>query len=135
MVAKVRAALNVHFPGGGRQPRVLFTDRGNGFYNAGPRAITEEFCGALRRHDLDASAQPGQLQEVMLHETAVSWIRDRLTKTLPKRRWEETLEAYRAQLKACAAQINSACDVDGLCRELPSRVKDLDRRQGDRLAK
>ena len=137
---KVRAALNVRFPGGGRQPRVLFTDRGNGFYNAGSGAISEEHRGALRRHNLraffpaDASVQPGQLQEVMLHETAVSWMRDRLTKTLPKRCWEETLEAYRARLKACAAQINSACDVDGLCRELPSRVKDLDRRQGDRLA-
>ena len=120
---------------------MLFTDRGNGFYNAGSGAITEEYRGALRRHNLrafflaDASAQPGQLHEVMLHETAVSWMRDRLAKTLPKRCWEETLEAYRARLQACSAQINSACDVDGLCRELPSRVKDLDRRQGDRLAK
>ena len=37
--------------------------------------------------------------------------------------------------KACAAHINGVCDVDGLCRELPSRVQDLDRRAGDRLAK
>ena len=101
----------------------------------------EGSSGALRCRDLrafflaDASVQPGQLQEVMLHETAVSWMRDRLTKTLPKRCWEETLEAYRARLKACAAQINSACDVDGLCRVLPSRVMELDRRQGDRPAK
>ena len=49
--------------------------------------------------------------------------------------WEETVEAYRARLKACAAQINGAYDVEGLCRELPSRVADLDRREGDRLAK
>ena len=101
----------------------------------------EGSSGALRCRDLrafflaDASVQPGQLQEVMLHETAVSWMRDRLTKTLPKRCWEETLEAYRARLKACAAQINGACDVDGLCRVLPSRVMELDRRQGDRPAK
>ncbi|CAK0801209.1 unnamed protein product [Prorocentrum cordatum] len=126
MAAKVRSALNVRFPGGGRQPRALFTDRGNGFYNAGSGAITEEYRGALRRHNL---------REVMLHETAASWMRDRTTKTLPKWCWDETLEAHRARLKACAAQINSACDVDGLRRELRSRVKDLDRRQGDRLAK
>ena len=44
-------------------------------------------------------------------------------------------EAYRARLKACAAQIKGADDVEGLCRELPSRVADLDRRMGDRLAK
>ena len=31
MVAKVRAALNVRFPAG-NAPRVLFTDRGNGFF-------------------------------------------------------------------------------------------------------
>ena len=61
--------------------------------------------------------------------------RGKLKKTLPERCWEETPEAHRARLKACAAQINSACDVDGLCRELPSRVQDLGRRQGDRLAK
>ena len=54
---------------------------------------------------------------------------------LLKRRCEETLEAHRARLKACEAQINSACDVDGLCRELPSGVRYLGRRQGDRLAK
>ena len=141
MVAKVRAALNVRFPGGGRQPRVLFTDRGNGFYNAGSGAITDQYSASLKFHDLkaffpkSAAVQPGQLQEVMLHETAVSWMRDRLTKTLPKRCWEEAPEAYRARLKACAAHINGTCDVEGLCRELPSRVKDLADREGDRLAK
>ena len=96
---------------------------------------------ALKFHDLkaffpkSAAVQPGQLQEVMLHETAVSWMRDRLTKTLPKRCWEEAPDAYRARLKACAAHINGSCDVEGLCRELPSRVRDLADREGDRLAK
>ena len=45
------------------------------------------------------------------------------------------MEAYRARLKACAAQINGAYDVEGICRELPSRAADLGRREGDRLAK
>ena len=66
---------------------------------------------------------------------AVSWMRDKLTKTLPTKCWEETVEAYRARLKACAAQINGAYDVEGICRELPSRAADLGRREGDRLAK
>ena len=141
MVAKVRAALNVRFPGGGRQPRVLFTDRGNGFYNAGSGAITDQYSAALKFHDLKAffpkgaAVQPGQLQEVMLRETAVSWMRDRLTKTLPRRCWEVAPGAYRARLKACAAHINGTCDVEGLCRELPSRVRGLADREGDRLAK
>ena len=83
----------------------------------------------------------GQLQEVMLRETAASWTREKLSKTLPKLCWEETAKAHRARLKASAAHINGICDVGrgeggrGLCRELPSRARELDRRQGDRLAK
>ena len=117
------------------------TDRGNGFYNAGTGTITEKYRGALRQHGLqafwanDASIQPGQLQEVMLHETAVSWMRVRLSKTLPQNSWEETLEAYRSRLKECAAYINGAYDVNGLCQAMPPRLAELDRRQGDRLAK
>ena len=140
MVAKARAAINIRFPGA-RPPRILFTDRGNGFYNAGTGAITDKYRQALRQHGLeaffgsDASVQPGKLQEVMLHETAVAWLRLRLTKTLPKRCWEETLEAYRARLKENAAHINGSHDVEGLCRALPARLTALKRCEGDRLAK
>ena len=87
-VAKVRAALNIRFQGA-TPPRVLFVDRGCGFYNAGNGAITPEFKAALQEHNLtalmsdDAAQQPGSLQEMMLHETAVAWIRRGLTWTLP----------------------------------------------------
>ena len=140
MVAKVRAALNVRFPAG-NAPRVLFTDRGNGFFNSGTGKITPAYKQALRAQKLraffkdDASVQPGQLQEVMLHETAVSWTRLRLTQTLPKRSWEETTEAYYTRLRTCAAYINEHYDVRGLCNELPARVAELERRRGDRLGK
>ena len=62
-------------------------------------------------------------------------MRDKLIKTLPTKCWEQMVGAYRARLKACAARINGAYDVVGPCRELPSRVADLDRRKGNRLAK
>ena len=62
-------------------------------------------------------------------------MRDNLTKTLPTKCREETVEAYRARLKACAAQINGAYDVESLCRELPWRLGELNRRKGDRPAK
>ena len=119
---------------------MLFTDRGNGFYNSGTGRITAKYKSALRNHGLkaffgtDASVQPGQLQEVMLHETAVSWMRVRLTKDVPKKAWEETSEAYRTRLKACAGYINASHDVEGLCKALPRRLADLERRQGDRLS-
>ena len=71
----------------------------------------------------------------MLHETAVSWMRLRLARTVPRRSWEDTVEAYRSRLKDCAAYINANYNVDSLCRELPDRVAELSKREGGRLAK
>ena len=130
MVQKVRVALNIHFQGAS-VPKMLFTDRGNGFYNAGTGRITKTYRAALRAHGLqaffatDASVQPGQLQELMLHETVVSWLRRRLAKTLRRSPWEETSEEYGARLNACAAYINEHHDVDNLCRGLPARLHEL----------
>ena len=59
---------------------------------------------------------------------------DRLKKTLPRRCWEETEEAYGARLKVAASYINSTHDVKGLCMEFPGRLRDLVERDGDRLA-
>ena len=120
---------------------MLFTDRGNGFYDSGSGAITDDYSESLKQHQLkaffgaDASQQPGELQELMLHETAVAWVRHRLTKTRPKQAWTETLGEYRARLKNCAAYINDNYDVEGLCRGLPKRLRTLDERRGDRIDK
>ena len=111
--------------------RDRFTDRGNGFYNPGTGAITNGYRAALRGHQLQAffpasaSIQPCQLQELMLHETAVSWVRDRLKKTLPRKCWEETEEAYGARLKEAAPHINSTHGVEGLCMEFPGCLENL----------
>ena len=140
MVAKVRAVLNVRFPGGDA-PKVLFTDRGNGFYESGSGKITSGYQNALRIHSLkafmkaDASMQPGALQELMLHETAMAWVRYRLRKTVPKVPWEETVEEYGARLKEVASYIEREYDVSGLCRALPDRAAMLDEAKGDRLPK
>ena len=139
-VAKVRAAVNIRFQGGS-PPTTLFTDRGNGFYDSGSGAITATYKAELSKHGLkaffgnDAATQPGQLQEVMLHETAVSWLRQRLTKTRPKEPWAESVEAYKTRLKLCAAHCNAKYDVDGLCRALPKRLEMLEERGGDRISK
>ena len=130
MVAKVRAALNVRFPGGDA-PTTLFTDRGPGFFHPGTGAITAGFQQALRDHGLrafmadDAALQPGALQEVMLHETAVAWCRYELARCLPARPW----------LEAAVAEVNATHDVDSLCKELPARVAQLILERGGRLAK
>lgn len=140
MVAKIRAILNVRFPGD-NAPKVLFTDRGNGFYESYSGNITDGYREALREHGLkafmrsDASIQPGALQELMLHETAMAWVRQRLKRTVVKEPWHESIEAYGTRLKGVAAYINANYDVNGLCRGLPYRVAEVVRRKGDRLPK
>ena len=138
LVSKVCSALNVRFQGT-TPPRVLFVDRGKGFYTVATARITREFNDALRAHGLrafmgqDARQQPGSLQEVMLHETAVSWLRHRLTLTAPADAWEETPAQYASRVRRCCADINSTLDVAGLCRDFPNRIQTLLDKKSGRL--
>ena len=68
-----------------------------------------------------------------LQETAVSWLRKRLEQSTPKKCWEETREAYGRRLKRCCDDINKDCDVEGLCRGFPKRIKLLADSGGDCL--
>ena len=138
-VHKLRAAINVRFHGS--QPDIVFVDRGGGFYQ-GNGNITEEFKQALREnrlkpfHDGNAGIQPGQSGDLWPHETAVSWVRNRLRSTLPQEPWRESEEEFGARLKAAAAYINAKHDVDGLCKEMPQRMYDLVHvTKGDKLGK
>ena len=140
LVSKVKAALNVRFQSGS-QPSVLFVDRGAAFWATSTGKITPQFKSSLREHSLrayyrdDASGQPGQLSEVLLHETAVSWIRHRETATRPLRPWKETAEEFATRMRGICQDINSTLDVAGLCREFPSRVQALVVAEGDRINK
>ena len=75
------------------------------------------------------------LQEMMLHETAVAWIRRGLTWSLPRKPWEETVEEYGSRLKEVVRMVNENYDVEDLCRALPSRVQKLVESKGDKLNK
>ena len=136
----MRAALNVRFREGAL-PHVLFTDRGAGFYNPGNGRVTDEYRAALAEHGLQAfmgdsaAVQPGRLSDLMLHETAVSWIRSLLAITLPARPWQESPQQLIARLKRVAGKVNADYDVAGLCRELPARVEELVRRGGGKRRK
>ena len=141
LVQKVRAALNIRFQGGGQQtPTVVWTGRGRGFYD-GASKITSRYKAALHGNDLksfwgdDASALPGKLQEVHLHETAVSWLRYQLMISIPNVEWKEAREQYTARSKACCAKINQSYDVDGLCRAFLRRIQALIDSDGDRISK
>ena len=139
LVPQLLVAVNKRFPNAGRKPSWVFVDRGKGFYNPGNGRITPEFQKALKDSGFkafwgdNASAQPGHMQEVMLHETAVSWLRRRLTESLPARCWEETPAAFAARLRAACAHVNANYNVEGLCREFPSRIQQLIDHKGGRL--
>ena len=80
-------------------------------------------CGSRCKSIDLVSLLLGELQEIMLHETAVAWMRQRLTKTRPKQAWTETIADYRSRLKTCAAYIKENYNVEGLCRDLPTHLQ------------
>lgn len=138
LVSKVRAAVNLRFQTADK-PSVVFVDRGQGFFNNNGGKITEQFKTALQEHSLktfngeDASMQPGRLQELMLHETAVSWIRHRENNTRPSCAWQETPAELGTRLREICKDINENLDVEGLCRALPRRLDKLEQAKGDRI--
>ena len=103
--------------------------------------ITHEYKAALQEHGLknyygdDAGIQPGTLQELLLHETAAAWIRRRETVTQIKKPWTETPEQYGQRLRGICQYINDNFEMENLCRELPMRLDDLIKRDGDRINK
>ena len=139
LVSKIRSALNVRFQNAASQPKFLFTDRGRGFFFPNSGAITTEYKQALAENNLqtfmgdDASCQPGSMQDFLLHETAVSWLRHRLAQSTPRRCWEETRPEYGRRLKRCCDEVNRGLDVEGLSKQLPKRLKLLKDSDGDRL--
>ena len=140
LLGKVRAAINVRFHGDDK-PNVLMTDKGQGFYRIKSSKITPHYDAALREHGfsafmgVDATRQPGDLKDLTLYETAVAWLDKRLTLSTPAKAWEETLEAFEARLRQACEHTNNNFNVEGLCWELPDRLRDLQLNQGGRLKK
>ena len=136
-ITKVRHAVNARFKSDD-QPSILFTDRGQGFYVLNGH-ITGEYQAALQEHSFtafagdNASTQPGKMGDVLLHETAVAWIRYREGKTRPKEPWNESVAQFGTRLKAICQDINDNLEVDNLCRGFPKRLQRLKDREGDRL--
>ena len=82
---------------------------------------SSRLCESKAFHIDDASDQPGHSGDLWPHETAVSWVKERLRLTLPTEPRTETEEEFEGRLKAANAQP----DVDGLCRQMPQRMHDL----------
>ena len=140
-VEKLKKAVSLRFPVSANQPRIVFVDRGEGFYRSNGK-ITDAFASALRKnrlktfHGKDAECQPGRSGDLWLHETTVSWIRERMKRSQPMEPWTESEEELGVRLKAAAAHCNAHHDIAGLCREFPQRMRSLVTvKKGDRLKK
>ena len=133
-------AINIRFQHPVQQPTTVFTDKGRGFYHTNGGRITDEYKQALAEHNLKAyyaqkSDQPGAMQDLMLHETVVAWVRNRETVTLPNEPWKETREDFACRLRVISQYINDHYDVEGVCRSLNERLEKLVANQGDRINK
>ena len=146
LISRLPGMLNRMLGPSTAKPRTLFTDRGPGFYYTHPGTITGFYDAATRQHNfkpwagLDSTkgprAQPAEIQDVLLHETAVAWMRSRLASTTPTVPWEETPEDFANRLQEAADFANANYDVSGLCRELNWRLEQLVKvTHGDRLKK
>ena len=129
-----------------KKPHTLFTDRGPGFYHRRWGTITGDYESACREHGFKPwagtnskrgpRAQPPDLADVLLHETAVSWLRRQEEETRPVRPWEESPRELEQRLQQAVRWVNQNYDVRGLCRGLPGRLLALvSEARGDRLPK
>ena len=79
---------------------------------------------------------PGDIGDVLLHETSVSWLRRREEKTRPNKPWLESPFDLTHRLDAIVRGINAEYKVRDLCLEFPARLQLLvHETQGDRLPK
>ena len=121
-------------------PKKVFTDHGLGFFHPNG-AITAEWQAGLAKAGLrayqgdDAGVQPGQVGDVLLHETAVSWLRTGLTATIPASPETETEDAYYARLQKVCADVNRRNDVAGLCKDFRAHLEKVVEKEGDAIGK
>ena len=127
--------------GGAPKPRVIFTDRGPGLYQGCHGAIVNSYNKALEKHGLrafagtNASWQPPDLADLLLHETVAGWVRKYFRDHPIK--WcndqDKNYDQFVSRLKKCEKFINKRNDLKGLSLSFPRRVKQLRMEKGRRL--
>ena len=81
MVVKLPIVLKKMLGADASAPDVVFTDRGPGFYHPSTGNICAEYQQALQEHGFRPWAgeqskwQPPDIPDLLLHETAVAWVR------------------------------------------------------------
>ena len=121
-------------------PRVVVTDRGPGFYLGGIRngQIVPVYQRALEDagfRPFAASDQPADCPDVLLHETAVGWVR-KFFKKHPfsrARSLDGNIVRVQTLMAECVRHINRTYEVGDLCASFPKRLHELLDGGGERL--
>jgi hypothetical protein len=135
MVGKLPQVLRRMLGHSASLPRVVCTDRGPGFYLSGIRngEIVPAYRAALRAGGFrpfagdQAEWQPADCPDVLLHETAVGWIRQ-FCKKHPFSRsqsLESNVERVKTLMATCVQHINANHHVRDLCSSFPRRLGDV----------
>ena len=80
-VAKLPAVLDKMLGDQVKKPRMVFSDRGPGFYQASTGRIVHAYKDALDANGFrpcageEAKWQPADLADMLMHETVAAWVR------------------------------------------------------------
>lgn len=125
-----------------RLPRTLFTDRGTGMYEPFQGKVVHKYRDAVAKAGFklywgnNAHKQSPDMGDMLLHETAISWVRKGMRAASPEVvPWEETPEMWTARIRKVVRAINAEFEVAALCREFPDRLQLCADSDGERLRK
>ena len=96
------------------------------------------FVGNFWEVERDCRFQPGVLADLWPHETAVAWLRKLMEPgpdCLKVPPLKEGIPAFKKRMGAAVRYANANYDVEGLCTAFPKRVKNMIKKNGDRLRK
>ena len=119
----------------------LYWQGGPGFFHPSTGAICPEYAAALHAHGFTAWAgyhskwQTPDIADILLHETAVAWVRNYLRAHLSTIATTPASHLYilTILLRAAAAHINENYEVEQLCLDLPKRLRELVAARGESL--
>ena len=139
MVSKLPQVLE-DMLGDGPKPRVVFSDRGPGFYQGSHGAICGAYSRALTKDGFrpfagaNASWQPPDIADLLLHESVAGNIRRYFRRNPIK--WGCDLKVnykkFVQKMKECEVHLNTHHNLKSLSRAFPNRVKKMVKEKGRR---